>query len=68
MLIDESCPAAENAKEKVLDETKQAFQRCVLDLLVKTTKSQDFKKKLLQEMPKTLIPKFENPLFLADFL
>jgi hypothetical protein len=39
MLLDESSPAAEDVMEKVLIETKQAFQRCVLDLLGKTTKS-----------------------------
>ena len=36
--------------------------------LLEKTSSIAIKRKVLIEMPKTLLPKFDNPLFLADFL
>jgi len=36
--------------------------------LLEQTSSIAIKRKVLIEMPKTLLPKFENPLFVADWL
>eukprot|EP00347_Sterkiella_histriomuscorum_P012185 403369569 len=63
----QASPQSIGQRAKVLEQAKTMFQKCYLEMLNRL-KSSEIIREILNDLNRMVIPNFQNPIFLSDFL